>query len=62
MNYLSTVAIPAISAGVFGFPTAVSTSVSEEAVKNFLDQRPGIGDLTEIHLLEARIETEVLQT
>ena len=53
---LSTVAIPAISAGVFGFPIAVSTSVITEAVKDFLDQRPSVGGLTEIHLLDTRSE------
>ena len=54
--HLSSVAIPAISAGVFGFPVAVSTSVIAEAVKDFLDQKNSIGGLTEIHLLDTRIE------
>ena len=50
---LSTVAIPAISAGVFGFPVKVSTSVIIEAIKDFLED-PDTGNisLSEIHLLD----------
>ena len=52
---LSTIAIPAISAGVFGFPVKVSTSVIVEAVKDFLqEQDTGPISLTEIHLLDNR--------
>ena len=52
---LSTVAIPAISAGVFGFPIKVSTSVIIEAIKDFLeDLDTGNISLSEIHLLDNR--------
>ena len=50
----SSVAIPAISSGVFGFPPATSASVIVEAVKNFLDEKSGMGPLSEIHLLDTR--------
>ena len=50
----SSVAIPAISSGVFGFPPATSASVIVEAIKNFLDEKSGTGPLSEIHLLDSR--------
>ena len=50
----SSVAIPAISSGVFGFPPTTSTSVIVEAIKNFLDEKSGTGPLSEIHLLDTR--------
>ena len=54
---LSTIAIPAISAGVFGFPVTVSTSVIVEAIKDFLEdlvEETGNISLSEIHLLDNR--------
>ena len=53
---LSSVAIPAISAGVFGFPLVRSTDIIMEAVKDFLDQMTQRGNLSEIHLLDNRQE------
>ena len=50
----SSVAIPAISAGVFGFPLAKSTFIIVKAVKDFLDQMNQRGNLSEIHLLDRR--------
>ena len=50
----SSIAIPAISSGVFGFPPTESTSVIVEAIKNFLDEKSGTGPLSEIHLLDSR--------
>ena len=50
---LSSVAIPAISAGVFGFPLMKSTTVIVEAIKDFLEL-PYRGGLSEIHLLDNR--------
>ena len=52
----SSVAIPAISAGVFGFPLVRSTAIIVEAVKDFLDQMNQGGNLSEIHLLDNRQE------
>ena len=52
----SSVAIPAISAGVFGFPLVKSTAIIVEAVKDFLDQMNQGGNLSEIHLLDNRQE------
>ena len=51
---LSSVAIPAISAGVFGFPLMKSTAVIVEAIKDFLEEKPNRGGLSEIHLLDNR--------
>ena len=50
----SSVAIPAISAGVFGFPLKVSTTVIVEAVRDFLEDKKNRGGLSEIHLLDNR--------
>ena len=53
----SSIAIPAISAGVFGFPAAVSTTIIVEAIKDFLDEKDTEkGALSEIHLLDSRSE------
>ena len=52
----SSVAIPAISAGVFGFPLVRSTDIIVEAVQDFLDQMGQRGNLSEIHLLDNRQE------
>lgn len=52
----SSVAIPAISAGVFGFPMKVSTAVIVEAIKDFLEENKNRGGLSEIHLLDNRQE------
>ena len=55
-NFTS-VAIPAISAGVFGFPISVSTSVIVGAVKDFLDKSPSPSSLQEVHLIDNRQES-----
>ena len=48
----SSIAIPAISAGVFGFPIDVSTSVIVDAIIDFLDNKTAKGSLLEIHLVD----------
>ena len=49
------IAIPAISSGVFGVPMEVSTSTITEAIKDFLDDQDTTkGVLTEIHLIDNR--------
>ena len=53
----SSVAIPAISAGVFGFPIAVSTSVIVKAIKDFLDNTGAKGTSLEIHLVDSNEES-----
>ena len=51
------IAIPAISSGVYGVPTDVSTSVITEAIKDFLDSQDTVkGILAEIHLFDNRRE------
>ena len=53
----SSVAIPAISAGVFGFPITVSTSVIVKAIKDFLDNTKAKGTSLEIHLVDSNEES-----
>ena len=53
---LCSIAIPAVSAGVFGFPLQVSTSTIVEAMKDFLDEMPSKGLLSEIHFVDNRHE------
>ena len=49
---LASIAIPAISAGAFGFPVSVSTSIIVEAVKDFLDNSSSLSCLREIHVID----------
>ena len=56
----SSIAIPAISSGIFGFPVAVSTSSIVEAIRDFLDGKNGAkmtGTFSEICLLDSQWET-----
>ena len=48
----SSIAIPAISAGVFGFPVDISTSVIVDGIIDFLDIKTAKGTLKEIHLVD----------
>ena len=50
-NFTS-IAIPAISSGIFGFPIHVSPCTIVRAVKDFLGVRTGTGSLKEIHLVD----------
>ncbi|XP_054895199.1 protein mono-ADP-ribosyltransferase PARP14-like isoform X2 [Poeciliopsis prolifica] len=47
-----TVAMPAISSGVFGFPVDLCTRTIAQAVRQYCDQPGGPGALTEIHLVD----------
>ncbi len=50
MEHLSTVAIPAISAGVFGFPVDKSAVCIVDAIRDFATDNAGRGSLTEVSL------------
>ena len=53
---VKTIAIPAISSGIFGFPLVISTSTIIEAIKDFLNERTYRGQLSEIHLFERNLQ------
>lgn len=48
----STIALPAISSGVFGFPVDLCADTIAEAVREYCDSPGGSGSLTEIHLVD----------
>uniref|UniRef100_A0A3Q3GMV8 Poly [ADP-ribose] polymerase n=1 Tax=Labrus bergylta TaxID=56723 RepID=A0A3Q3GMV8_9LABR len=48
----STVALPAISSGVFGFPVDLCAETIAEAVREYCDSPESPGSLTEIHLVD----------
>lgn len=48
----SSVAMPAISSGVFGFPVELCTETIAQAVREYCDNPIGPGSLTEIHLVD----------
>ncbi|MEQ2174804.1 hypothetical protein GOODEAATRI_011553 [Goodea atripinnis] len=48
----STIAMPAISSGVFGFPVELCTETIAQAVREYCDNPTGPGSLTEIHLVD----------
>ncbi|KAM7019145.1 protein mono-ADP-ribosyltransferase PARP14-like [Tautogolabrus adspersus] len=48
----STVALPAISSGVFGFPVDLCAETIAEAVREYCDSPGSPGSLTEIHLVD----------
>uniref|UniRef100_A0A3Q3SM17 Poly [ADP-ribose] polymerase n=1 Tax=Mastacembelus armatus TaxID=205130 RepID=A0A3Q3SM17_9TELE len=48
----STIALPAISSGVFGFPVDLCAETIAEAVREYCDSPEGPGSLTEIHLVD----------
>ena len=56
-NNFKSIAIPAISSGVFGVPTDISASAITEAIKDFLeDKDTKKGVLAEIHLMDVTNE------
>ncbi|XP_029365480.1 protein mono-ADP-ribosyltransferase PARP14-like [Echeneis naucrates] len=48
----SSIALPAISSGVFGFPVDLCASTIAQAVREYCDSQRGPGSLTEIHLVD----------
>ncbi|MEQ2268417.1 hypothetical protein XENORESO_014760 [Xenotaenia resolanae] len=48
----STIAMPAISSGVFGFPVELCTETIAQAVREYCDNPTGPGSLTEVHLVD----------
>ncbi|XP_042370979.1 protein mono-ADP-ribosyltransferase PARP14-like, partial [Plectropomus leopardus] len=48
----STIALPAISSGVFGFPVELCAETIAEAVREYCDSPGGPRSLTEIHLVD----------
>ncbi|KAM3867433.1 protein mono-ADP-ribosyltransferase PARP14-like [Diretmus argenteus] len=48
----STVALPAISSGVFGFPLELCAETIAKAVREYCENEGGLGSLTEIHLVD----------
>ena len=56
----TSIAIPAVSSGVFGLPLTVSTSAIVEAITDFLNGKNGVkmtGNLSEICLVDKKQET-----
>ncbi|XP_056232020.1 protein mono-ADP-ribosyltransferase PARP14-like [Seriola aureovittata] len=48
----STIALPAISSGVFGFPVDLCAETIAQAVREYCDSPRGPGSLTQIHLVD----------
>ena len=55
-NGFVSIAIPAISSGIFGFQTKVSTSIIVRAIERFLDEAGHSSSLREIYLIDNREE------
>ncbi|XP_054586345.2 protein mono-ADP-ribosyltransferase PARP14 [Nothobranchius furzeri] len=53
----STIALPAISSGVFGFPVPLCTETIAQAVRDYCDSPQGPRSLTEIHLVDNNSDT-----
>ncbi|KAL7391183.1 hypothetical protein ABVT39_005598 [Epinephelus coioides] len=53
----STIALPAISSGVFGFPVDLCAETIAQAVREFCDSPGGPKSLTEIHLVDNNDKT-----
>ncbi|KAL0994160.1 hypothetical protein UPYG_G00118530 [Umbra pygmaea] len=51
VNCLS-VAVPAVSSGIFGFPLDLCTETIAEAVREYCDHQRGMSSLTQIHLVD----------
>ncbi|XP_075412446.1 protein mono-ADP-ribosyltransferase PARP9 isoform X2 [Tenrec ecaudatus] len=49
--YIESVAIPAISSGIFGFPLGLCTHTILETIKTFFHSNPVVGNLKQIHLV-----------
>lgn len=53
----SSIALPAISSGVFGFPVGLCADTIAEAVREYCDSVEGPGSVTEIHLVDNNAKT-----
>lgn len=53
----STIALPAVSSGVFGFPVDLCADTIAEAVREYCDSPGRTGRLTEIHLVDSKDST-----
>lgn len=54
---IETVAIPAISSGLFGFPLDLCTKTIVETISSYFQDKQLIGDLKEIHLVSNEDDT-----
>lgn len=52
MTNCSSIALPAISSGVFGFPVELCAETIAEALREYCDNPRGTGTLAEIHLVD----------
>ncbi|XP_037535922.1 protein mono-ADP-ribosyltransferase PARP14 [Nematolebias whitei] len=52
VNNCSSIALPAISSGVFGFPVPLCAETIARAVREYCDGPQGPGSLTEVHLVD----------
>lgn len=52
VNNCSSIALPAISSGVFGFPVPLCAETIASAVREYCDGPQGPGSLTEVHLVD----------
>lgn len=57
VNSCSSVALPAISSGVFGFPVPLCAETIASAVREYCDSPQGAGSLTEVHLVDNNDDT-----
>ncbi|RVE68798.1 hypothetical protein OJAV_G00095030 [Oryzias javanicus] len=53
----SSIALPAISSGIFGFPVQLCAETIAQAVREFCDSPQGPRSLTEIHLVDNKEDT-----
>ncbi|XP_072243280.1 protein mono-ADP-ribosyltransferase PARP14-like [Leuresthes tenuis] len=53
----SSIALPAISSGVFGFPVQLCSETIASAVREHCDSHPGAGSVTAIHLVDNNDDT-----
>lgn len=53
----SSIALPAISSGMFGFPVGLCAETIAEAVREYCDSPAGVGSLTEILLVDTKDNT-----
>lgn len=57
MANCSSIALPAISSGIFGFPVELCAETIAQAVREYCDSPQGLRSLTEIHLVDNKDTT-----